>query len=136
MPLNHHDMPSEAFFELLLNQQRPREPAYDCNACQARLLCGRWLMLRRIRLGLTCEALARQARLDPQSLAVIELGLADAALAPGSSAGCLCRALAGDLHDDAWIAVVLTIALGCVAAPNARIMRRVAADLAAAYDQI
>ena len=136
MPRNRHDLPMEAFFELLLNQQHPREPVYDCGARQARLLCGRWLMLRRVRLGLSCETLARQAGFEPQSLAVIELGLADAALAPDPPVGCLCRALAGAFHDDAWVAAVLAIALGRVQAPSARIMRRVAADLEAAYDQI
>ena len=129
MPQKQRETPTDAFFERLLSQQHPHTPGRDSSVCQAQLLCGRWLTLRRLCLGLSCEGLAEKTGLAAEALAFVEQGLADAALVPDARIACLCRMLSASYHDDAWVAMVLVIALGRVQAPSERVIRRVAADL-------
>jgi transcriptional regulator with XRE-family HTH domain len=135
MPQKDYKAPAGAFFDRLLSRQDPRSPVCDAGIRQGQLLCGRWLALRRLRLGLTLEALAEKTGLPLEALLFVELGLADEPLALGETA-CLSRLLSGPYGDDAWVAMVMAIALGRIQAPSDRIMRRVVADLEAVYHTI
>jgi hypothetical protein len=128
MTRKNHQVPADAFFERLLDWSDPHAEARDDHLCQARLLCGRWLALRRLRLGIPLEILAERAGWPQQTLLFVELGLAEQAHALPADECLVCQ-LAGPFGDHAWIAMVLAIALGRVCQPSDRIMRRIAADL-------
>ncbi|HEX5691894.1 MAG TPA: hypothetical protein VFX76_17885 [Roseiflexaceae bacterium] len=128
--MNHknHQTPADAFFDRLLSRSDPHAPPRDERLAQAQVLCGRWLALRRMRLGVSLETLAEHTGWLEETLLFVEVGLAghDEAV-PVSD--CLVRLLAGPFGDDAWVAMVLAIALGRVCTPSDQVMRRVAADL-------
>ena len=134
MNRKNHQAPADAFFDRLIRRSDPHAASRDERSCQAQLLCGRWLALRRTRLGMPLETLAERAGWPQETLLFVEVGLTEPEqAAPGSE--CLVRLLAGPFGDDAWVAMVLAIALGKVRRPHGRVMRRVAADLDAACEQ-
>jgi transcriptional regulator with XRE-family HTH domain len=130
-----HQASLDAFFEQLLDRSDPHGGALDGRVRQAQVLCGRWLALRRLRLGMSLESLAERAAWPEQALLFVELGLSDQAR-DLPTAEPLIRQLAGQFSDDAWIAMVLAIALGRHQRPSDLILRRVAADLEVVDEQV
>ncbi|MBC8076304.1 MAG: hypothetical protein H7Y32_09545 [Chloroflexales bacterium] len=96
------------------------------------ILCGRWLLLRRIDAGLSQAALAARASLSAETLLFLEAGLADPALASALTWQRLAAVLGATRHDQQAVAQVISVALGG-ACGDWRVVERVKADLNAAY---
>jgi hypothetical protein len=121
-----------AFFDRLLDQQASQASAGDLYLQQMQILCGRWLALRRLSLGLPLDRLAEAARIAPQSILFVETGLAYQDLEPDADWDRYAYLLS-TLRDRIWVKRVLAIALGRTKTPSERMMIRVMADLNAAY---
>ena len=114
---------------VLRHLARQCDPCADNAAGPARVLCGRWLLLRRIELGLTYAQLAAHVGLAPELQLLVETGLADETLVCSGARACLVAALA--THGDCdWVARVLWAALSTEGASDACLLVRVSAELA------
>lgn len=71
----------EVFFDRLLDQQGHSIAAQADALRQSQIFCGRWLALRRLRLGFSLDHLAEQSHLAPKTILFLETGLADEGLA-------------------------------------------------------
>lgn len=96
---------------------------------RARRLCGRWLALRRLCLGLSDAAMVEGTGVNAQTLRWLELGLADATLVADEVWEPLCRTLAGGTVDVDWVAAVIDTALGRRDAHVEPVIERVTIEL-------
>lgn len=97
---------------------------------QARRLCGRWLVVRRLAIGLDAAVAAERMGVGAEALHLLELGLVDERMLPEQARDLLITSLAGVQHDEDWVAVVIDSALGRRDARAQPIITRVQADLA------
>lgn len=95
-----------------LDQVGPPETASAPATREARRLCGRWVALRRLQIGLGSAQVAEQAGVDPRALSLLELGLADATMADDAAWERLCHALAEGHGDTDWAAAIVETAIG------------------------
>lgn len=118
-----------AMFDALLDQADPRgQSPLDAAARAARRLCGRWLTLARVRLGLPSTMLAEVADVDESTLHMLESGLVDEGLLPESARGQIATLLAGAISDPGLATQILAIAVGR-ALPSEGVLRKVGAEL-------
>lgn len=119
-----------AMFDALLDQSDPRgQSRIDAAARSARRLCGRWLALARLRLGLPSAVLAEVANVDEKMLHMLEAGLVDEGLLPESARGQIVALLVGAVSDPALASQILAIAVG-QALPSEDVLRKVEVELA------
>ena len=118
-----------AFFDRLILRQSPHAPSPELYRRQAQVMCGRWLALRRLDLGLNLAHLAEAVGLMSEAILFVETGLADAALGTTPTWQSYSQALAGRYGDLARVHTIVMIALGRVASPSERVMMRVLLDL-------
>src|SRR5690242_8863207 len=100
-----------AFFSRLLDRIDPHGPSNNPEAQHAQVFCGRWLAFQRLRMGLTVEELALRISTDPQSIFLIESGLADPQLLSDDASIRLQQVLAHG-QDPLWVKHVVALALG------------------------
>lgn len=98
--------------ERLLDQQELAGGEAGARLRSARRLCGRWLMLRRLRRGLTLADVALRIRSEAQLLQLMELGLGDSPLAGPEVWHGLSLVLEGAEKDFQRVAEVVEVALG------------------------
>jgi DNA-binding PadR family transcriptional regulator len=115
------------FLDKLIDEVNPHQPPPVYDTRDARRACGRWLALRRLELNLTIEQAAATAGLTPDTLLLLEAGLADPLLAPGAHRRRLGDALAR--ADAPWLSDVIDIAFGHAAGPPAEALGHVIAEL-------
>lgn len=106
-------------------QNDPTGPALSPATRQARRLCGRWVALRRLMVGLSSETIARDADVSAETLLLLETGLADASMARDDAWIRLFHLLAAHHNDVDWVAVVIDAAIGRRDACDARILAEV-----------
>lgn len=92
---------------------------------QARRLCGRWVALRRLLVGLRSETVACEAGVSAETLLLLETGLADAGMAREDAWIRLFHLLAAHHNDVDWVAVVVETAIGLRDACDAHILAEV-----------
>lgn len=138
--VKHHELAQhpvepmlDACFERLLEHLDPHGPQCEADVQLARILCGRWLVWRRLISGHALDQLADQTGIAPQTLMFLETGLADQTLATEDAWLRLAGALATDYSEIGWVRTVLAIALNRTRALSKYVMMRVAADLRAGY---
>jgi transcriptional regulator with XRE-family HTH domain len=100
-----------------LDQIDPQGQALSPAQRQARRLCGRWLLVRRMELDLSYAQLALRTGVNAQTLQCLELGLADVTMAAEPAWEQLYLALAGPLStaapgDADFVAALVQAALG------------------------
>jgi hypothetical protein len=119
-----------AAFDALLDRADPQADApISAEARANRRLCGRWLAVQRLRLGISSGVVAERAGVDESTLHLLESGLADETQVPDSSREQISYLLTGAEHDQGWVLDVLSIALGCAHVREAQVLQQVAADL-------
>jgi len=106
--------PASALFlhqlELLTSRPSPQHTAIA--PMWARRLCGRWLLMQRLRRGITAEVIADQARVDADTLHLLELGLVYDVGADDERLERLACLLATRQSDADLIGAVLRVAIG------------------------
>jgi hypothetical protein len=123
-----------SIFHKLLDQVDPHRQSTTITTRRARRLCGRWLALHRLHLGLTNAMIAECTGVDAQTLLLLESGLADKTYISDEAWNRLCLARAGKQHNVDWVTQVVSIALGRSSVNTERILERVAADLCPTID--
>lgn len=98
--------------ERLLDQQELAGGEAGALLRSARRLCGRWLMLRRLRRGLTLADVALRIRAETRLMQLMELGLAESPLVADAAWHELSLVLEGADRDFQRVAEVLEVALG------------------------
>jgi len=120
-----------AAFDALLDQADPQAIApISAEARESRRLCGRWLAMQRLRLGVVSQVIER-AGMDAPTLHLIESGLADVLQVPESIVEQFSALLADAEHDQGWVRYLLLIAVGRSQGHEEQILQRVVADLSA-----
>jgi len=119
----------EVFFDRLLDQQGHSIAAQADSLRQSQIFCGRWLALRRLRLGFSLECLAEQSRLAPKTILFLETGLADVRLAHEVDWECYCQLLSTTHNDYTSICQVVALALGRDIPSDAQPLAQVLEDL-------
>lgn len=117
--------------ERLLDQQELADDPAAQAMRELRRSCGRWLMLRRLRRGLSLEDVARRVGADAQQLRLLELGLADQPLLADEVWRRLSLVLEGDQRDFERVAAVLELTLGRGELPDLAWAEALEADLGA-----
>jgi len=102
----------EVFFDRLLDQQGHTIAAQADSLRQSQIYCGRWLALRRLRLGFSLERLAEQSHLASKTILFLETGLADIELAHEVDWECYSQLLSAIHNDYTNIRQVIALALG------------------------
>lgn len=120
---------SEIFFDHLVDQMDPHSPKHNPTTRQAQIFAGRWLALRRLRLGLASNDLSRQAGLPSSALMLLESGLGDPDLAPESGWHGYAKALARPDLTEGQVAAVVAVALGRSEALDHPMIDRVRSEL-------
>jgi transcriptional regulator with XRE-family HTH domain len=123
--------PSGAFaaaLDRLIEDLAPATPPAQREAHRARRRCGQWLAVRRLALGLTADQIADRAGVDAETLARVELGVAEEREAGALAWDRLYVLLGARLNDEDWVAAVAEVALGR-RPPSNEIMGRVAEQL-------
>jgi hypothetical protein len=121
-----------AAFDALLEQADPQAAAPISAEMRAnRRLCGRWLAVQRLRLGLSSAVVAERAGMDAPTLRLVETGLADKTQLSAAMCECLSRVLAGAMHDAAWVRDLLAVAVGRATEREAPVLQRILAELPA-----
>jgi DNA-binding PadR family transcriptional regulator len=124
-PQSRRGLPA-SFLDKLIDEVDPHRPPPDGTRDTQRA-CGRWLALRRLALDLTTEQVAALAGLLPNTVQLLEAGLADPALASGID-----RRRLGDVlarPDTPWLADVIDMAFGHPAGQHAEALGQVIAEL-------
>jgi DNA-directed RNA polymerase specialized sigma24 family protein len=122
--------PPAAAFDALLDQADPQGDVPVVAETRAnRRLCGRWLAVQRLRLGMSSEVVAERAAMHEPTLLLLESGLATETQVPDSTREQLSSSLAGTEHDQGWVLDVVSIALGRSNAREAHVLQQIAADL-------
>lgn len=105
MPMNH------SFFSRLIERIDPHRPALTPELQHARLMCGRWLAVRRMQLGITAQQLAQQCGVAEERLLFLETGLATFADFSEPARQQLTAALASEPQQQAYMCSILIQAL-------------------------
>jgi DNA-binding PadR family transcriptional regulator len=124
-PQSRWELPA-SFLDKLLEEVDPHRPPVD-EAGDAQRACGRWLALRRLDLDLTTEQVAALAGLMPNTLQLLEAGLAGPALASDVERRGLGDVLARP--DAPWLSDVIDMAFGHAAGQHAEALGQVIAEL-------
>ena len=119
----------QVFFDQLIEDIDPHRQPSHRPGWQARILAGRWLALRRARLGLAYAQLTQSTGITPSALLLLETGLANETSAPVPSWDLLIAALDGSVPMAAPVAAVVAIALGRVDADRPPILAQIVDDL-------
>lgn len=90
-------------FERLLDEDNPQDQLLAFEMRQARRLCGRWLALRRLCLGLTNKLAMLHTGLDEQTLLLLEAGLADPSHISEATRIQLSQVFAPTPADEGWV---------------------------------
>lgn len=122
-----------AFFERLLDLQAQRPSAEEWDRQQVQIVCGRWLALRRLHLGLSIDQLAEAAQIASRSILFVETGLADRGLEWEAGWERYVSILSTPPQDRRKIEQVLASALGCTPVPDKRVVELVLAEINAAH---
>jgi DNA-directed RNA polymerase specialized sigma24 family protein len=120
-----------AAFEGLLEQNHQSAQEIDDASRQERRLCGRWLVLHRMRLGLTNKDMIERTGIDEQTLLLLESGTANETLLTPIAQERLCAALISEQHNVTKIMEVVKIALGRPAEDHDHTMEWVRAGVTA-----
>jgi hypothetical protein len=116
-------------FRRLLEQAESTGESYGPAMRQARRLCGRWLVVRRLAMSLDAATVAERTEVGAEALHLLELGLADEVMVSEGARDQLVPQLAGSYHDEDWVAVVIDSAVGRRDACAEAIITRVREDL-------
>src|SRR5262245_25046006 len=121
------------FWPLLCECLDPvRRVTHQCGI-EERLLCGRWLALRRLRLGLGCCWLAECLGVQAGELQLTEAGVAPTTLLTPKQRYCLAKQLTPDDpgNERTWVARVVAVALGNPIGQRGELLVKVRADIEA-----
>jgi transcriptional regulator with XRE-family HTH domain len=121
--------PIAAFLDLLVDQIDPHRSTQTPDTLVDRVLCGRWLALRRLKKGLSAEDLAATAGVTAEHLKLLEAGVANPILLSNSALQILGGKLADRTRNARWIQQVGQVALGDDRASDAKLIEDVRADL-------
>lgn len=93
-------------------QNDPTSSTLSAAMRQARRLCGHWVALRRLILGLSGEVIERESAVNAMTLLLLETGLANEGMASDEAWNRLFHMLAIHHHDVDWVAAVIEVAIG------------------------
>ncbi|MBC8077294.1 MAG: hypothetical protein H7Y32_14555 [Chloroflexales bacterium] len=117
------------FLNRLVAVMNPHSALLDGTRLEAKLACGRWLALQRLRLGIPIAHAAERASLDVEKMTLLESGLADATLLPPITRRLLSNALAGRNRPYELVARAVDVAIEQWAALNDVLLDQIWADL-------
>ncbi len=119
-----------AAFDALLDRADPQAGAPVSAEMRAnRRLCGRWLAVQRLRLGLSSAVVAERAGMDEPTLRLVESGLADETQLPAAMRERLSRVLAGAAYAAGWVRDLLAVAVGHACECEASVLQRILSEL-------
>lgn len=123
-----------AFLNRLVEQINPhtRPQSQNQTLSKAQIMCGRWLTLRRVRVGLSLQQLASMVQVPAESLQLLETGSADDTMISSEVSQNLVMKLAPNREDQHLAAEVVALALGKPDALSVEIIGQVLDDLRAA----
>lgn len=121
-----------AFLERLVAAMDPHGAPLGGERLEAKLACGRWLALQRLRQGLPLDRAAQRAQLDVEALELLEAGLADQRLLPLLSRRLLSNALSGGSSPYALVYQAVDVATEQWASLSASLLDHVWAELVGA----
>lgn len=116
------------FFERLLKVVDPHQPPVPSDLGFWQRQCGRWLALRRMQLGISSALASARAGVQPESLLLLEVGLADSNLG-SADWGKYPALLADDRYSAERISSIMAVALGCNLPNLAGVTTQVEQDL-------
>src|SRR5262245_39898369 len=119
----------EAFLNSLLDYVDPHQPPRDEQLLTAQRLCGRWLALRRLRIGLASEQLARIGNVPVETIQILEAGIATPDHVSSVARQHLSRVLAPSRADFTFMEEVICLALGSADSWSPSVMDQVIEDL-------
>lgn len=119
-----------AFLNRLVEQVNPHaHPLPNWTLHEAQIMCGRWLTLRRVRVGLSLQLLASMVQVPAESLQLLETGAANESMISAEVSQNLMMRLAPKREDQYLVAEAIALALGKPEALSVEIIGQVLDDL-------
>lgn len=125
----HSPLPP-AFLNRLVEQINPHmQPSPNQTLRKAQIMCGRWLTLRRVRVGVSLQQLASMVQVPAETLQLLETGSADESMISPEACQNLVMKLAPKREEQHLTAEVIALALSKPEALSVEIVGQVLDDL-------